>query len=261
MRVCVFLDLDDTLFQTLPKCPPEQERRPAAFDRDGAPNSFMTGKQVRLLEMFEQSAEVIPVTARNLDAFRRVRVPFCSLAILDFGGVVLRPDGSPDRDWEARIRPQAEAAGGTLHALLESVQEFIARQNLGVNARLIHDLGMPLYIVMKHPDANEDALARIRAEHLSALVPKLPFGNAPPRNSVSPDLSEFFLHQNSNNLSIVPRFLGKEHAVAYVLEKHFADVISIGVGDSLSDVPFLRRCDFLMMPSGSQLAQALQADR
>ncbi|MCI0377937.1 MAG: hypothetical protein L0215_10040 [Gemmataceae bacterium] len=243
MRVCVFLDLDDTLFQTLPKCPKDEERRPAAFARDGRPNSFMTGKQVRLLEMFEQCAEVIPVTARNLDAFRRVRVPFRSLAILDFGGVVLMPDGSPDRDWEARIRPQAEAAGGTLHALLESVQEFIARKNLGVSARLIHDFDMPLYIVMKHPDGNEDALGRIRAEHLSNL-----------------DLSAFFLHQNGNNLSIVPRFLGKEHAVAYVLEKHFAHVVSIGVGDSLTDVPFLKQCDFLMMPSRSQLVEALPAE-
>lgn len=240
MNVYAFLDLDDTLFQTLPKCPPEAPRRPAAFRKDGEPLSFMTDRQTRLLEVFESVATVIPVTARNLDAFRRVNVAFRSLAILDFGGVILRADGRTDAVWDAHVRPQACAAGPALEEVRASIEDYSARNDLGVNARLIGDFEMPLYVVIKHPDANLAALDRIRCDHLATL-----------------DLGPFFVHANANNLSIVPRFLGKEHAVRHVLENHLAagPRLTIGIGDSISDVPFLRLCDFLMAPSRSQLVE------
>lgn len=240
MNVYAFLDLDDTLFQTLPKCPPDAPRRPAAFRRDGEPLSFMTDRQTRLLEVLESMATVIPVTARNLDAFRRVNLTFRSFAILDFGGVILNPDGQPDPVWDAHIRPQARSARIALEEIRAAVQESSTRNQLGVNARLIGDFDMPLYVVVKHPEANVAALDRIRCEHLGTL-----------------DLGPFFVHANGNNLSIVPRFLGKEHAVRHVLDNHLAagPRLTIGIGDSLSDVPFLRLCDFLMAPSQSQLVE------
>src|SRR5258707_6855351 len=107
MRIHVFLDLDGTLFQTRPKCPPGVDLTSAALRRDGTPLSFMTQRQGRLLELLRSADSVIPTTARNLDAFRRVHLPFPSLAILNFGGLILLPDGSPDREWDALVRPQA----------------------------------------------------------------------------------------------------------------------------------------------------------
>lgn len=238
MQVCVFLDLDDTLFQTLAKCPAEEPRRAVAFRRDGAPLSFMTERQARMLQFLDAAAVVIPVTARNLDAFRRVDVPFRSLAVLDFGAVVLRADGTLDPAWDARIRPQARAVHDRLPPLLTTLQAFISRNGLGVNARVIADFDMALYLVMKHPDGDVAALDTIRSDVLPTL-----------------DLDGFFVHANGNNLAIVPRFLGKERAVAHILETHFAPpVLSIGMGDSVSDAAFLQQCDLMMMPSGSQLA-------
>src|SRR5262245_58580522 len=108
MRVVVFLDLDGSIFQTRPKCPPGESLLPGALDRAGQPLSFMTARQERLLALF-RGAIVIPTTARNLDAFRRVTLRFDSLAILDFGGVVLLPDGSLDCERDAFIRPLALA--------------------------------------------------------------------------------------------------------------------------------------------------------
>lgn len=241
MQLYAFLDLDDTLFQTLPKCPPGDAGRAVAFRKDGAPLSYMTGRQERLFELLGTIGTIVPVTARNLDAFRRVRLPFTSLAILDFGGVVLLPDGTLDAAWDARIRPQALAAAPALEAALESLSRFIERHTLGVTARIIRDFEMPLYVVMKHPDGDLAALDRVAA-HLTELW-----------------LDGFFVHANGNNLSVVPCFLGKEHAVQYVLERHVAgkDALSIGIGDSLSDVPFLRRCDFMMTPRGTQLGELI----
>src|SRR5262245_40812091 len=101
MRLVVFLDLDDTLFQTRPKCPDGEPLHLAAFRRDGEALSFMTARQRALFDWLSATASVVPTTARNRDAFRRVRLPFTGPAILDFGGVVLQPDGTPDPVWDA----------------------------------------------------------------------------------------------------------------------------------------------------------------
>jgi hydroxymethylpyrimidine pyrophosphatase-like HAD family hydrolase len=242
MRVHVFLDLDGTLFQTRPKCPPGVDLTSAALRRDGTPLSFMTPRQRRLLELLHSADRVIPTTARNLDAFRRVHLPFTSLAILNFGGVILLPDGSPDEEWTSLIRPQTFAIAPELKCRYDALLAFIERHNLGVNIRLISDLDMPLYLVMKHPDGNLDALSRIRHEALTDL-----------------DRERFGLHDNDNNLSIVPRFLGKERAVEYVIRRHLGDepALTIGVGDSFSDAAFLGVCDYALLPRCSQLGEFL----
>jgi hypothetical protein len=245
MRTVVFLDLDDTLFQTLAKCPEEGALHPAAYNRDGSPLSYMTDRQRTLLELLAP-ATVIPTTARNLDAFRRVRLPWPSLAILDFGGVVLLPDGAPDAEWDARIRPAATKIGPELGQWSSQLRRFSEGLRLNIGVRVIHDFDMPLYVVLKHPAGDVESLNVVRRDALHEL-----------------DEERFFLHHNDNNLSIVPRFLGKERAVRYVLERHFGPepVLTIGVGDSLSDAAFLNICDFRMVPRGCQLDSFCRSNR
>lgn len=240
MRTYVFLDLDDTILQTRPKCPAGEPIRPAAYGRDGQPLSFTTDRQRALLDLLDLlgAASVIPTTARNHDAFRRVRLPFSDHAILDFGGVVLRPDGTPDPAWDATVRPQARAIGPELLVELRTVERFIATHTLGVNARLIADFDMPLYLVLKHPGGDVAALDAVRRDHWAGI-----------------DADRFFVHANGNNLSLVPRFLGKERAVRHVLDHLLAPGprLTIGAGDSLTDGPFLALCDFALLPKDCQL--------
>jgi predicted mannosyl-3-phosphoglycerate phosphatase (HAD superfamily) len=61
----------------------------------------------------------------------------------------------------------------------------------------------------------------------------------------------------------VPRFLGKEQAVRHVLGRHVGPgpVLTLGVGDSHSDAPFLSLCDFALLPRGCQLGQHLLGGR
>lgn len=240
MRIVVFLDLDDTIFQTLPKCPEGEAVWPVAYRRDGTPLSFMTAKQRALLDLFFRSATVIPTTARNLDALRRVDLPFDNVRILDFGGVVLHPDGNLDESWDAQVRPRALELGPELRGLHSSVERFSAERGLGVNARLIADFDMPLYIVVKHPGGDSSTLQPVR-EEMQRLA----------------DGKRFFIHCNDNNLSLVPRFLGKERAVEHVLRNLLGPepVLTVGLGDSLTDGPFLDLCDFRLMPLGCQLAR------
>jgi hypothetical protein len=242
MRCYVFLDLDDTVFQTRPKCPPGVELRPVAYQPDGTPLSYMTPQQVALFDLLTASATVIPTTARNLNAFRQVRLPFSSFAIIDFGGVILLPDGSPDPAWDAHVRPLSASVADELESWRESLQSFVERHSLGVRVRLLGDLDMPLYIVMKHPAGDVSALDRVRNEAMTGL-----------------DRERYFVHANDNNLSIVPRFLGKDRAVRHLIDHHLRGekVMTIGAADSDTDSAFLGLCDYVMLPRHSQLASRL----
>ena len=68
------------------------------------------------------------------------------------------------------------------------------------------------------------------------------------------------LLQNGNNLAVLPAWLDKAHAVAH-LQQHYraryGAILSIGMGDSTGDLPFMRHCDYLLTPAGSQIAQQL----
>lgn len=242
MRIVVFLDLDDSLFQTRLKCPPGEALSPATLDATGQPSSFMTARQQHLLGWL-RAGTIIPTTARNLTAYRNVTLTFDSLVILDFGGVVLLPDGQLDRDWDARVRPQCVAVAAELEHLCTTMQKFSADHHLGVRVRVIHDFAMPLYVVAKHPAGDVGTLERLRHEALLQL-----------------DADRFFVHANDNNLSVVPRFLGKEHAVRYICDRHLGDepMLTVGVGDSLTDAGFLSACDFALVPRGSQLMRLLR---
>jgi hypothetical protein len=240
MRIVLFLDLDDTIFQTEPKCPAGEPVRPVAHRRDGTPLSFMTERQRALLDLLFRAATVIPTTARNLDAFRRVDLPFHHVAILDFGGVVLLPDGTLDKSWDSQVRPRARELARELTTHHQAIERFIAEQRLGAYARVIADFDMPLYLVIKHPDGDCSKLQPIRE-----------------KLAVTADAELFFVHCNDNNLALVPRFLGKERAVQHVLERHLGPepVLTLGLGDSLSDAPFLDLCDYSLLPRACQLAR------
>lgn len=237
MQVFFFLDLDDTIFQSRTKCPAGEPLYPVAYGRDGAPRGYMTRRQRRLLGCFQRLGTVIPVTGRNSESFRRVRLEFRDAAVLAFGGVVLLPGGVIDPVWDGSIRPQALHTGPCLREALKAVREFDARESLGATARIVWDFGMPLYLVIKHPARD---LAALRAIAESGALP----GD-----------ERWFIHFNGNNLSLAPRFLGKERAVAY-LREHRSEVgasLTVGVGDSITDAAFLDQCDWALTPRGSQL--------
>lgn len=242
MEIVSFVDLDDTLFQTLPKCPDKVMVHPAARARDGKPLSFMTPSQKLFFQKLHTLGPVIPVTARNHDAFRRVELPFAHVSILDFGGVILEKNGNLDLKWDRIIRQQALSNQPLLEEVQKRLEKFIDDTKLGARSRIIWDFDLPLYVVIKHPGAHLKSLSTIQEEFLPQC-----------------DLSLLHVHRNHNNLSLVPRFLGKDKAVEYVLQNYFPEQprLILGVADSISDLPFLNLCDFMILPRQSQLAGCL----
>ncbi|SBT09161.1 conserved hypothetical protein [Candidatus Accumulibacter aalborgensis] len=248
MKKFLFVDLDDTLFQTPGKCASEADLRPAASLTDGSPCSFTTSRQRAFFELMNRDMTLIPATARNRDAMNRVALPFSSYAIIDFGGVVLEPDGAVDAAWLATMRVDMAGALDGLHEAMEVIDSYSKRAGLQGRARLIEDFSTPFYIVLKDPEKKAERLEQVDRE---AVTPWLETAGR-----------DFFIHRNGNNLAVLPRTLNKARAVEHLrrrLADEHGEIMTLGMGDSRSDARFMAACDYAIIPRGSQLAALMVA--
>ncbi len=243
-RVIALVDLDDTLFQTRRKCPDDVDAgrlTPLGFARDGTPLSYATPRQMSFLGWLGDTARLIPVTARSLDALRRVHIPFTT-SICAHGGVILRECGTSDPSWARQMAAQAGHIEPTLADLAAAVSRTAQRRGESISVRILSEAGTPLYLLAKHDDADATALATI----LDEAVPEPPAG--------------WTVHRNGNNAAWLPPHLGKEKALAHLLPRLRAehpDAAVVGIGDSFTDARFMALCDFAMLPTRSQLAERL----
>lgn len=243
IRAIALVDLDDTLFQTIRKCPEDvtADRLVAlGFARDGSALSFATPRQMSFLNWLLDTTLFVPVTARSLDALRRVRIPFAR-AICAHGGVILDETGQVDGDWARDMAKHSLADRDTLIALESAVTAKAEAMHAPLSCRVLTEDGTPLYLLVKHADGNAAALHAV----VDAAVPGLPAG--------------WTDHRNGNNVALMPPWLGKARAVERLLpslRSQYPELSVIGIGDSLTDAPYLRLCDFAMLPTGSQLAEA-----
>jgi hypothetical protein len=238
------VDLDDTLFQTRRKCPPElgdEQLVPLAYARDGSALSFATPRQARFLRWLSETTHLVPVTARSLDALRRVQIPHAA-AICAHGGVILDQTGAIDEEWRAHVAGQAAPYARTLADMAEAISNESVGRSEPLSVRVLSEGGTALYVVAKHPEADVLALNGV----VDAALPELPAG--------------WTEHRNGNNVALLPPHLGKDRAVRHILpslQARFPDAPVVGVGDSRTDAAFMRLCDFAMLPTGSQLAAEL----
>ena len=243
MKKFLFVDLDDTLFQTPKKCRSDSGLEPAAYLKDGAPCSFTTPRQRAFFDFVQGGMTLIPATARNADAYRRVGLPFSSYAVLDYGGIVLQPGGAPDAGWLALMQADMHVALPGLQQAMRVIDAYQGAAGRPARARLIEDFGTPFYVVIKDHEAQA---ARLEDIERDALRPWLAGAGA-----------AYFIHRNGNNLAVLPRTLNKARAVAHLrarLEAEHGPILTFGMGDSGSDARFMAACDYAIVPNGSQLA-------
>ena len=246
MRAIAFVDLDDTLFQTIRKCPadvPEHALTPLGFAKDGSPLSYATPRQMAFISWLTETTMFVPVTARGLDGLRRVRIPFTA-AVCAHGGVVLGVDGELDKQWASHVAEQADAHAPMLATLSEAVTHSAATLGTRLSVRVLSEGPIGLYVLIKHPDAIDVELNAA----VDGMLGAVPAG--------------WTVHRNGNNIAIMPPYLGKAHAVTHILPRlraRYPDASTLGIGDSLTDAPYMSLCDFAMTPTGSQLANAFRA--
>jgi len=206
--------------------------------------SLTTPAQRAFFAFASEGMTVIPTTARSIDAFRRVNLGFTSYAILNFGGVILQPDGSIDTEWQARMHEKMTAALPGLQQLGARINAHAVRSGFKGRARLVEDAGTPFFIVVKDPDKIVANLTPIEDE---VVRPWIEDGHG-----------DYCVHRNGNNLAILPPSLDKANAVAYITERlrrEHTDIITFGMGDSRSDARFMADCDYAIIPRRTQLSK------
>lgn len=235
-HIYVFSDMDDTLLQTEGKCPPGMPLVEAAVNREGQTLSFHTIEQLHLLDLL-QGCTLIPVTGRSLEALERIRtLRFGSYRITSHGALVLDAAGEITSGWTAVLDAEVPRWEGRLNETLADVLECIASQGLDLRARLIQDLGIPVYLSVKGEADQLRRLVNLVGRHWTVQG-----GN---------------LHHNGHNIAFLPPYACKARAVAHLMETLRAQgevPLFIGMGDSHSDIPFLRLCHFAITPQDSQI--------
>jgi len=237
MALYIFTDLDDTLFQTRAKCPTHENLRTMALDRQGQPLSFASTAQQTLLAWLEQGV-MIPVTGRNTAALERVNIAFQSFKITSHGAMVVGPDGCPDKQWLTHLQQHHgwEHWQQRLQTALMHVDTLRQQQGLALRCRIIEDQGLACYLSVK---GEAQALDEIAAQQLW-----------------DPTL----VHRNGENMALLPGYASKANAVAFVLEQLSATdtpVLTLALGDSLTDIPFMQHCDYAIVPRRSQIQEQL----
>ena len=243
MQRYIFLDLDDTLFQTLRKCPDAADPRlqVRALLSDGTANSYATAKQQWLWDWFAQGFKIVPVTGRDAGEFARVQLPFSEEAVIIHGAVIRDKQGQVDAAWMAHMQTHLPEYYQKLLAVWQDVENFAA-QHAGYKPRLVNEFDVTWYGVIKHSEGKEDALRRM----LDAVIinhPHLQDGS-------------LYWHLNGNNLAVLPDIIRKEHAVNFLLDRyrqHHPELLTFAAGDSHTDAPFMALCDYAIVPRGTQL--------
>ncbi len=250
MRPITLTDLDGVHFQTRRGCPINLELTVAALGSNMTPSSFATPKQVAFLQWLLKESEVVPVTARTVESFQRVVTSFSGFAICSFGGVILTPNGVPEPRWHEQIKFESSVYASVLKTLKEVIEQACLDRRISLSVTIVSDAGCDLYLNCKLSDGE---VADASAPHDPADV------LLQARDLVASLLPEYWtLHCNGNNIAALPPFLGKERA-AYFYLSELAPPAScvLGIGDSLTDLKFMKLCDYAVTPKNSQVFEFL----
>ena len=248
MQSYIFLDLDDTLFQTLRKCeyPASDPRLIArAYLKDGSPNSYATNKQQWLWDYVDKGFKIVPVTGRDSLEFNRVTLPFAEDVVLNHGAVILNKHRAIDTGWMVKMKEQLPEYDEKLLVVWKEIDAY-CKQSVGYKMRLVTVFDITWFGVIKHVDATEKVLQLL----LHAVIINHPY-------IVDGSL---YWHLNGNNLAVLPKIIKKEHAVSYLMARYkqqYPELITLGAGDSYTDAAFMSLCDYALVPKNTQLFKRL----
>jgi hydroxymethylpyrimidine pyrophosphatase-like HAD family hydrolase len=246
-RCLAFVDLDDTLFSSARKQTSSTGLVPAALLRSGDVVSYSNPAQRGLSRLLDCADELIPVTARSVEAYRRVLLRFAGRAVVSYGATILLADGSIDPEWAERVAPLLARARGALEVLSERVLAAYAPARTGLQVQLMSDHADPAYLVVRQDGKDTGLLQEVGLTVVADWLAQH---------------AGFTLHLNGRILAVIPPGLGKAAAVAHLIEQArrvHGTLFTVGAGDSLTDLDFMRLCDLAVVPARTQLAEALAA--
>lgn len=234
--ILLFTDLDETLFQLLRHN--EAGRYPATTTPTTRYLSYQTDSQRTLFEFFHQSEQVtlIPVTARGLRQYHNTflsRLAGVEIAVLYFGGVIWQA-GQADAEWGQQVYQAFLALEQPLAELANDIQVFLTAEQPDF---LLHNTD-GFYLTVQAPrDCDLETRAAVFAE-IKQLAS-----------------SAYLQYLHRRNFVLLPHFIDKRHAVNFLLQRLPPASLTLGMGDSLSDLPFMQLCDVRLVPRHAQIEQ------
>lgn len=242
VKPLALVDLDDNLFQTARKMV-ETPTHIASRTESGGPSGYMTEVQKQFITWLLKTADVIPVTARSIEAFSRVEIPFSGPAVCSHGGVILSPDRTPDAQWHAQMATLMAPYKERFHSLSEAAIAIGREMGLSLRGWVVEELDTSFYVVTKHNNETDQALADLLCEMKKRDL-----------------ISDLYVHLNGNNLALMPQGLNKRFAVQEIIKRDKAvngERPIIGFGDSISDLGFMSECHFWGTPGNSQITRTI----
>jgi len=233
-NILLFIDLDDTLFQTKRKNP--HGIIPVSHNAKTGRSSYMTRAQELFFELFsnEEKVKIIPTTARDLQQYNNCflsRSPRIDTAILYFSGIILEK-GVEEKQWQQHIQAAYSQLDMPISQLFTQAEKIVDN-----NPQFTVDNVDDYYLIVR---AQIDCPKNTKENLFSQLnVLKTP---------------DYFIHQNNRLFLFAPNFLDKRYAVQYLIEKHQPE-LTLGVGDSMTDLPFMQQCDFRIFPKNAQIEE------
>jgi len=235
-HILIFIDLDDTIFQTIRKNP--NAKIPATESPNHLTVSYMSQEQNLFLGLLNanETALIIPVTARDYDQYKRTfisREDKIAYASIFFGAEILHKHES-DVLWKSHVKSKLMS----LSLKVADLKPVIERR---LNAELYNIYNVnDYYLVIKHKDKSN--YCEYNKSCFNMLKELIPY-----------DYSYFI---NDNNITIVPKCIDKKNAVEYLIDK-IKPKLTIGIGDSMSDWNFMDLCDFKIIPKNSQINRVI----
>lgn len=234
----IFADLDDTLFQSARKVPStEMKNLRLVSEAISGNHSFQTLKQQSLFKWLVESATLIAVTARSSRSFANVKLPFLSPWAIVGNGAVILNGGEPDSGWHQTVLSETEKEADNIAELEKFCLKTAEELGIAVRCPQSVENGIRHSVIVKQDDPD----VTIRLNEILERV-DVPAG--------------WTAHLNSNNLAFTVPTVSKKRAVEYVM-RQIPDIderIVLGMGDSLTDMPFMNLCDFFVTPTRGQIA-------
>lgn len=230
-RIFFFSDIDDTLIQTRRKTNFDKKVIVGSYNKEGDENSFFyEGTKIFIDAIIASGINFIPTTARNLNAYKRTVFSTnekINYAILNFGGLILF-NNKENKAWSKKIQSQYDKIK-PLASVYDALISSLNKQGLDLVVKIIDNYYISIY--NKNNLDNKNMLKQIRT-FLDLFIRKNP---------------DFYVYENDNSFGILPHFLNKKYAVAYII-KEFSPILTIGAGDNLSDLDFMQLTNFKLLP-------------
>jgi hydroxymethylpyrimidine pyrophosphatase-like HAD family hydrolase len=234
----VFADLDDTLFQSARKVPHDETKDLRLVSEAVSGNhSYQTLKQQALFDWLINTTLLIPVTARSTRSFGNVRLPFRPLWAVLGNGAVIYKNGSVDTEWHDMLLAETTKETDAIAQLEDACKSIAGELGIAVRCPASVENGIRHSVIVKQDDPD----VSIRLNEILERV-SVPEG--------------WTSHLNSNNLAFTVPSVSKKRAVEYVISQISGvnERIVFGMGDSLTDMPFMNLCDFFATPTRGQIA-------